>query len=37
MESERWTHPDPLEPLNLVVKQHLGVGQVYVAVVGIVE
>lgn len=30
-------YPYPLQPVDLVVEQHLGVGQVDVAVVGIIQ
>jgi len=33
----RGPYPDPFEPVDLVVEQHLGVGQVDVAVVRVVE
>ena len=34
---ESWSYPDPLEPVDFIVEQHLCVGQVDVAVVGIVQ
>lgn len=31
------SYPDPFEPIDLIVEQHLSIGQVDVAVVGVVE
>lgn len=34
---ETWSYPNPLEPVDFIVEQHLCVGQVDVAVVGVVQ